>query len=59
MKKINSTDAKKELQYRYKENLVAGLVLIIVSIIIGTNTGEEQAVLAIGFYPYMVSSGFI
>lgn len=58
MKKINSTDAKKELQYRYKENLVAGLVLIIVSIIIGTNTGEEQAVLAIGFYPYMGIIGF-
>ena len=42
MKKINSTDAKKELQYRYKENLVAGLVLII----------------AIGFYPYMGIIGF-
>ena len=32
MKKINSTRASKELQYRYKENLLVGLALIIVNI---------------------------
>ena len=42
MKKINSTRASKELQYRYKENLLVGLALIIVSVLIGTNTEDKS-----------------
>lgn len=52
MKKINSTRASKELQYRYKENLLVGLALIIVSVLIGTNT-EDKVIPAIVFYSYV------
>ena len=52
MKKINSTIASKELQYRYKENLLVGLALIIVSVLIGTNT-EDKVIPAIVFYSYV------
>lgn len=50
--KINSTRASKELQYRYKENLLVGLALIIVSVLIGTNT-EDKVIPAIVFYSYV------
>ena len=52
MKKINSTGASKELQYRYKENLLVGLALIIVSVLIGTNT-EDKVIPAFVFYSYV------
>lgn len=53
MKKINSSSSSKELQYRYRENLLVGLVLIIVSVLIGTNTGKDESIPAIVFYSYV------